>query len=111
MAAAFAEGETVLTDAAELRVKESDRIQSMADGLTALGIDNQPAPDGIRAVGGRPGGGAIDSRADHRIAMAFAVAGLAASGPVRIRDCANVDTSFPGFPAAVRSLGGRVDAA
>jgi len=108
VAAAFAEGETVLTDAAELRVKESDRLEAVADGLSALGIENQPAPDGIRVIGGRPRGGEIDSRADHRIAMAFAVAGLAASGPVRIRDCANVDTSFPGFPAAVHSLGGEI---
>jgi 3-phosphoshikimate 1-carboxyvinyltransferase len=109
VAAAFAVGETVLSDAAELRVKESDRIQSMADGLAALGIENHPTPDGIRVVGGRPRGATIESRGDHRIAMAFAMAGLAASGPVRVRDCANVDTSFPGFPAALRSLGGGIE--
>lgn len=111
VAAAFAEGETVLTGAAELRVKESDRLQAMADGLTALGIENHPTPDGIRVIGGRPGGGVIESRTDHRIAMAFAVAGLAASRPVHVRDCANVATSFPGFPAAVAALGGRIEVA
>jgi 3-phosphoshikimate 1-carboxyvinyltransferase len=109
IAAAFARGETVLTDAAELRVKESDRIQAMADGLTVLGIRNEPRADGITVTGGRPRAGEIDSRGDHRIAMAFAVAGLAAAGPLRIRDCANVDTSFPGFPAALQSLGGRIE--
>ena len=109
IAAAFAEGETVLTDAAELRLKESDRIQAVADGLAAIGIESEPRADGIRVAGGRPRGGLVDSRADHRIAMAFAVAGLAASGPVRIRDCANVDTSFPGFPAAVSAVGGRIE--
>lgn len=111
VAAAFAAGETQLTDAAELRVKESDRIQSLADGLSGLGIDNTPHPDGITVRGGRPRGGTVDSRGDHRIAMAFAVAGLAASGPVRVRDCANVDTSFPGFAAAVAAAGGRIEVA
>lgn len=111
VAAAFAEGETVLTDAAELRVKESDRIQSMADGLNVLGVRNETRSDGITVTGGRPRGGTVDSRGDHRIAMAFAVAGLAASGPVRVRDCANVDTSFPGFPATLQSVGGRIEVA
>lgn len=111
VAAAFAEGETVLTDAAELRVKESDRIQSMADGLNVLGVRNETRSDGITVIGGRPRGGTVDSRGDHRIAMAFAVAGLAASGPVRVRDCANVDTSFPGFPATLQSVGGRIEVA
>ncbi|HEY7839998.1 MAG TPA: 3-phosphoshikimate 1-carboxyvinyltransferase [Gammaproteobacteria bacterium] len=111
VAAAFAEGETVLTDAAELRVKESDRIQSMAEGLTALGIRNETRPDGITVTGGAPSGGAVESHGDHRIAMAFAVAGVAASGPVRVRDCANVDTSFPGFPAALQAAGGRIETA
>jgi 3-phosphoshikimate 1-carboxyvinyltransferase len=108
VAAAFARGETVLTDASELRVKESDRIQSLADGLAALGVENSPRADGITVAGGRPRGGTVDSRGDHRIAMAFAVAGLAAGGPIRVRDCANVDTSFPEFPAAVRALGGAI---
>ncbi|MGH8744813.1 MAG: 3-phosphoshikimate 1-carboxyvinyltransferase [Burkholderiales bacterium] len=97
IAAANAEGETVLAGAEELRVKESDRIQAMTDGLLALGIKAIPAPDGIRIFGGTYNGGAIDSRGDHRIAMAFAIAALRASGPITIRDCANVATSFPGF--------------
>jgi len=97
VAAACAEGETLLSGAAELRVKESDRIQVMAEGLAILGIEVEPRPDGIRIRGGRLGSGVIDSHGDHRIAMAFAMAGLRATGAISIRDCANVDTSFPGF--------------
>ena len=95
--AACAEGETVLTGAEELRVKESDRIQVMADGLVALGIDARPTPDGIVIQGGKLGSGQVDSHGDHRIAMAFAMAALRAAGPITITDCANVNTSFPGF--------------
>lgn len=97
VAAACAEGETILTGAEELRVKESDRIQVMADGLTTLGISAQPTPDGIRIQGGRLGQGTIESCGDHRIAMSFAMAALRASGTLLINDCANVATSFPGF--------------
>ncbi|BAN69292.1 3-phosphoshikimate 1-carboxyvinyltransferase [endosymbiont of unidentified scaly snail isolate Monju] len=97
VAAACAEGETVLTGAEELRVKESDRIQVMADGLQALGVDARPTPDGIVIRGGRIGGGRVDSHGDHRIAMAFAMAALRADGEILIDDCANVNTSFPGF--------------
>ncbi|MBI3569601.1 MAG: 3-phosphoshikimate 1-carboxyvinyltransferase [Gammaproteobacteria bacterium] len=97
IAAACAEGETVLTGARELRVKESDRIAVMAQGLKQLGIDARETPDGIIIKGGRLQGGEIDSHGDHRIAMSFAIAGLCASGPVTVRDCKNVDTSFPGF--------------
>jgi 3-phosphoshikimate 1-carboxyvinyltransferase len=97
VAAAAASGETVLTDAAELRVKESDRIQVMADGLQILGIDARPAIDGIVIQGGKMHGGEVDSHGDHRIAMAFAMAGFNADGVIRINDCANVNTSFPGF--------------
>ncbi len=97
IAAACADGETVLTGAEELRVKESDRIQVMADGLQALGIDAQATPDGIRIQGGTLSGGQIESHGDHRIAMSFAMAALRASGEIRINDCRNVDTSFPGF--------------
>jgi len=96
VAAACAEGETVLTGAEELRVKESDRIQVMADGLAALGVGARPTPDGIRIQGGRIGGGRIASHGDHRIAMSFAIAALRAGGAIAIDDCANVDTSFPG---------------
>ncbi len=105
VAAACAEGETLLTGAGELRVKESDRIQVMADGLRALGIEARPREDGIRIRGGRFSGGAVDSHGDHRVAMAFAMAGLVAEGPVRISDCAHVDTSFPGFPELAREAG------
>jgi 3-phosphoshikimate 1-carboxyvinyltransferase len=105
IAAACAEGETVLTGAEELRVKESDRIQVMADGLTALGINTASLPDGIRILGGRIGSGCVDAHADHRIAMAFAIAGLRASGPIEVRDCANVETSFPGFARLAASVG------
>jgi 3-phosphoshikimate 1-carboxyvinyltransferase len=97
IAAACAEGDTVLTGAQELRVKESDRIQVMADGLDACGIEAEPTPDGIRIRGGRLRGATVDSRGDHRIAMSFAMGALRAEGPMRIRDCANVNTSFPGF--------------
>jgi 3-phosphoshikimate 1-carboxyvinyltransferase len=97
VAAACAEGETVLTGARELRVKESDRIQVMADGLQVLGVDARPTEDGMVIQGGRPGSGTVDSHGDHRIAMAFAMAALRASGTITIRDCANVATSFPGF--------------
>ena len=97
IAAACAEGETVLTGAEELRVKESDRIQVMADGLVALGVDARATPDGIVIQGGPIGSGSVESHGDHRIAMSFAMAALRASGPVTIRDCANVNTSFPGF--------------
>ena len=105
IAAACAEGETVLTGAEELRVKESDRIQVMADGLQALGIDARPLPDGMVIRGGALSGGEIHSHGDHRIAMAFALAALATTGPIRIRDCANVNTSFPDFLPSSRSVG------
>jgi 3-phosphoshikimate 1-carboxyvinyltransferase len=109
VAAACATGVTVVTGAEELRVKESDRIASMADGLRALGVDAEPRPDGMRIVGGRFGGGTIDSRGDHRIAMSFAVAALRASAPIEVRDVANVATSFPGFPELANAHGLHVE--
>ncbi|MGB0954869.1 MAG: 3-phosphoshikimate 1-carboxyvinyltransferase [Panacagrimonas sp.] len=105
VAAACAEGETVISGAAELRVKESDRIQTMVDGLRNLGIDAQATPDGACIQGGRIQGGEVDSHGDHRVAMSFAMAGFAASKPIRIRDCANVDTSFPGFAELAHQTG------
>lgn len=113
IAAACAGGETLLTGAGELRVKETDRIQVMADGLLALGVETEPRADGIRIKGGAFGGGEVDSRGDHRVAMAFATAGLRAGGPISIRDCANVNTSFPGFAhlAAQTGLGIRAEQA
>lgn len=105
VAAAFAEGETVLTGAEELRVKESDRIQVMADGLLACGADVVPTADGIVIQGGNMQGGVVDSHGDHRIAMAFVMAGLLAEGEITINDCANVDTSFPDFVGLASSVG------
>lgn len=104
-AAALAEGETRVTGAAELRVKESDRIAVMAAGLAALGIDVEPLPDGLCVRGGAVRGGVVESHGDHRVAMAFAVLAARASGPVVIRDVQNVATSFPGFAAAARAAG------
>lgn len=109
IAAACAQGETVLTGAEELRVKESDRIQVMADGLAVLGVDARPTPDGIVIQGGgRIGGGRVDSHGDHRIAMAFTMAALRASGDILIDDCANVNTSFPRFVDLASAAGCRV---
>ncbi len=105
IAAACAQGTTRLTGAEELRVKESDRIQVMADGLQLLGIRAVPTPDGIVIEGGTLTEGCIDSHGDHRIAMSFAMASLRARGPVEIRDCANVNTSFPGFVSLACQLG------
>lgn len=106
IAAACAEGETRLTGAEELRVKESDRIQVMADGLHIIGVDAQPTPDGmVIQGGGKIGGGTVTSHGDHRIAMAFAIAGLRANAPITILDCANVNTSFPEFKDLAKNLG------
>jgi 3-phosphoshikimate 1-carboxyvinyltransferase len=108
IAAACAKGETQLSGAAELRVKESDRIQVMADGLKTLGIEAKPTADGISIQGGNIGGGVVESHGDHRIAMAFSVASLRASETISIRDCANVNTSFPGFVELARQVGMKV---
>ena len=111
VAAACAQGATVVRGAAELRVKESDRIATMATGLRALGIRVDETADGATIHGGTLGGGAIEAHGDHRIAMAFAVAAQCAQGEVRIGDVANVATSFPGFDALARGAGMRLDAA
>jgi 3-phosphoshikimate 1-carboxyvinyltransferase len=105
VAAACAEGETVLTGAEELRVKESDRIAVMAQGLKRLGADLQETPDGIIIRGGQLSGGEIDSEGDHRIAMSFSMAALRAKGEIAVRDCKNVDTSFPGFAGLAGQAG------
>ena len=109
IAAACAEGRTILRGAEELRVKESDRIQVMADGLHTLGIEATPTPDGIVIVGGQLGSGVIQTHHDHRIAMSFAVAALRASGPIRIERCENVATSFPNFVELAQSCGLRLE--
>ncbi|MDO8595506.1 MAG: 3-phosphoshikimate 1-carboxyvinyltransferase [Sulfuricaulis sp.] len=110
IAAAVASGETVLTGAEELRVKESDRIAVMAQGLKALGVEARETPDGIVIRGGALRGGTVDSHGDHRIAMAFAIAALRADGPVTVRDCKNVNTSFPGFADLARRAGLGIEA-
>jgi 3-phosphoshikimate 1-carboxyvinyltransferase len=105
VAAACAKGQTRLSGAEELRVKESDRIQVMADGLQILGVDAQPTEDGMVIQGGPIGGGVVTSHGDHRIAMAFSIAGLRATAPITVLDCANVNTSFPEFKDLVKRLG------
>jgi 3-phosphoshikimate 1-carboxyvinyltransferase len=113
IAAACAEGETLVTGAEELRVKESDRIAVMADGLKAMGVACEVLHDGIGIQGKAQGpvfsGGQIDSHGDHRIAMSFAIASLRAAAPIRIADVANVATSFPDFPGIARAAGLNVE--
>jgi len=110
VAACAARGRTVVTGAAELRVKETDRIAVMVDGLSALGADIEGTPDGAVICGGtRLRGGTANSRGDHRTAMAFAMASLIADHPITVLDCANVDTSFPGFAATASESGLRIE--
>jgi 3-phosphoshikimate 1-carboxyvinyltransferase len=105
IAAACAEGRTRFSGIGELRVKESDRIFAMADGLRALGISVDESEDGAVVQGGRIRGGHVASHGDHRIAMSFAIAGTVADLPVTVSDTSNVDTSFPGFVGCLQSLG------
>jgi 3-phosphoshikimate 1-carboxyvinyltransferase len=105
IAASCAEGVTTLTGAEELRVKESDRIQVMADGLNALGVNAEPTPDGMVIKGGEIGGGEVQSHDDHRIAMSFCVASLVAKSEIRVRNCKNVSTSFPNFVELANNAG------
>ena len=104
-AAAVADGDTVVTGASELRVKESDRLAVMARGLASLGISVEARPDGLQIRGGAVTGGVVDCQGDHRIAMAFAVLGARANAPVAIDDVQNVATSFPGFAVLAKSAG------
>lgn len=105
IAAACAQGKTVLRGAKELRFKESDRISSMVQGLRTLGITVEEYPDGAVIEGGTFSGGIVDSYHDHRIAMAFAIAGCRASNPIRILHCDNIATSFPTFSNMAQQLG------
>ena len=105
VAAASAKGVTRLTSAGELRIKESDRITAMSEGLRTLGIDVEEQEAGMTVVGGTIAGGEVNSFADHRIAMAFAIAGLSATAPIIVKDCANVETSFPGFVDIAKNVG------
>ncbi len=108
VAAAVAEGKTVMRGLGELRVKESDRLAAVAQGLAACGVTVEEGPDFlvVEGAGGRPpGGGSIASRLDHRIAMAFLVLGLASEKPVTVDDSTPIDTSFPGFQSLMAGLG------
>jgi 3-phosphoshikimate 1-carboxyvinyltransferase len=109
IAAACAEGKTVVTGAEELRVKETDRIQAMADGLANLGIECESTPDGIIVTGGQLTGGKVESFHDHRIAMSFTIAGLRATGAIEVNNCANVSTSFPNFVELAKKVGISLD--
>ena len=108
IAAACAGGMTRIRGAQELRHKESDRLATMATGLSALGVAVTEYPDGLDITGGTLTGGMINSQGDHRIAMAFAIAGLVASAEIRLKDCDNVATSFPDFDHLSASLGLRI---
>ena len=104
--AAFAEGQTVIKDAAELKVKETNRIDTVTAGLKAMGADITPTDDGMIIEGtGHLGGASIQSYLDHRIAMAFSIAGLAADGETQIIDSQCVDVSYPEFYAALNLIG------
>lgn len=105
IAAANATGTTRILAANELRVKETDRISAIVTGLRSIGIDAIELSDGMVIEGGIAQGGTVDSKKDHRIAMAFAMAGLNASKPIRILDCANVATSFPEFVRSGQNIG------
>ncbi len=111
VAAACAQGRTTLTGAEELRVKESDRIATMARALGNLGVALEETPDGIVIDGGAIRGGTVHADGDHRIAMASAVAGMVAQGPVIIHDAAHIATSYPHFDQQARSVGAQIGAA
>jgi 3-phosphoshikimate 1-carboxyvinyltransferase len=109
IAAACAKGVTVLRGATELRHKESDRIEVMASGLRTLGIDLETYEDGIKIVGGCIGSGTVDAQGDHRVAMAFSIAALKASGNIDISNAEGISTSFPEFVSIAKSVGLRVE--
>lgn len=111
VAAAAATGTTTVRGAAELRAKETDRLAVMAENLRAVGVRVEELPDGLVVHGGAVGGGRVDARGDHRIAMSFAVASLGAGGPIEIDNTAEVATSFPGFLSTAAAAGLRVEAA
>lgn len=108
IAASCAQGTTVLRGAEELRVKESDRIEVMAQGLRQCGIRAESTEDGIVIEGGHLGGGNVQSHGDHRVAMAFAISGLVSEEAIEVEDCMNVNTSFPGFVQTARRSGLRI---
>jgi 3-phosphoshikimate 1-carboxyvinyltransferase len=109
VAAAAAAGKTIIEGADELRLKESDRIATMARALSALGIRATEKSDGLVIEGGRLRAGTVDSHGDHRIAMAMTVGALVSDGPLEILDTANVATSFPDFADTARALGLQIE--
>jgi len=109
VAAAVARGTSRLAGAGELRVKESDRLRSLATNLTALGIAAEESPEGLAITGGRPTAGAVRAHGDHRIAMAFAMLATLTDGHVEVDDAGAVATSFPGFESTFRALGGTLE--
>jgi len=107
--ASAARGTSRLRGAEELRLKESDRLHAMAEGLRVLGVQVEEFPDGLDIHGGPVGGGLVRAHGDHRIAMAFAVLGTRAASPVTVDDASCIATSYPGFMDDLRSLGGVVE--
>ena len=114
IAAAFAEGETIIRDAEELRVKESDRLKALSDGFTRLGVAHKNFEDGMSIMGSpntllieQPI--SIESHEDHRIAMSFLIAGLKCSKPITVKDCKNIFTSFPDFIELISSIGYKLE--
>ena len=110
IAAAFAEGETIIRDAEELRVKESDRLEAVSDGFSRLGVDHKNFEDGMSIMGSPNSllldqSISIESHEDHRIAMSFLIAGLRCSKPIIVKDCKNIVTSFPNFTELFSSIG------
>jgi 3-phosphoshikimate 1-carboxyvinyltransferase len=107
VAASFAHGTTVMRGLKELRVKESDRLAAVADGLRANGVAVEIDGDDliVHGKGSAPGGGTVSTHMDHRIAMAFLVMGLASAEPVRVDDAGIIATSFPGFAPMLGALG------
>jgi 3-phosphoshikimate 1-carboxyvinyltransferase len=109
IAAAFAEGESTVHDAQELRHKESDRIAILCAGLRGLGVEVTETQDGFRINGGKGiQGGVVDPHGDHRLAMAFSIAGFAAAEPVRVKNAEIISESYPSFISTLRSLGGEL---
>lgn len=105
VAGAFAQGVTEIRDAAELKVKESNRILAIAQGLSQMGVKIEELPDGLKIYGGKPlTGASCDSFKDHRIAMSLAIAGLAARGDTQIKDADSIGISFPGFTELIKEL-------
>ena len=109
IAAACAKGQTTLSNAKELRFKESDRIHAMAEGLQQLGINACEYEAGIAIEGGLLRGGIVNSRGDHRIAMSFVIAGSVAQGPITVQNCANINTSFPNFVDVANQLAMKIE--